>query len=534
MKRSICLTLFLFFIPFSLMRSTSDYDWNGSDLDWFRSGIGYQIYVSSFCDSNGDGIGDLKGLTGKLDYLNDGRPGGNDLGISVIWLTPIFTSSSVHGYDTLDYFSIDPRFGTMDDFKTLVKEADRRGIKIILDLVLNHCSDRHPIFEEAKEKDSPKRAWFTFSGKNKVWHTWRDTAFSKLGKNDYYWATFTRTMPDWNLANPEVTHYFYDIADFWLETGIGGFRLDAARHLIEEERGDTAETMNTSSTLKWLSAFRKHTYAVQPRSVVIAEIWDTPESVARYTDPAGGNITGGFNFEAQSALTRIREKGAEDYGSTLRTTSSLLRRPGTEIPFTSNHDMKRLANAFMSDDDRKAAARILLMSPGTPFIYYGDELGIESPSATDDAYRTAMSWNDGSSAGFGTRSPMNGLSKDKERLNVEAELKDPGSILNTYRETIALRASLPEYGLGEYVYLPSTREVLNFFVRTPHRRYFVAISISAAAQNLTVRDGDWRSGLYFTKDQMLTFTETGKKRGTFSQGNLGVIGPRELRVFEVQ
>lgn len=534
MRRKTAMLIVLVLIPFTLVKKTADYEWNGPALDWFRSGVGYQIYVPSFCDSDGDGIGDLNGIRSKLDYLNDGKPGGDDLGIDVIWLSPIFESSSLHGYDTIDYFAIHPKFGTMDGFTALVNDAKKRGIRIVLDLVLNHCSDRHPFFMDAKaDKNSPKRSWFMFYKENRVWRTWRDTAFSRLGKNDYYWATFDRTMPDWNLSNPDVTAYMYGIADFWLDKGIGGFRLDAVRHLIEVPAQDgSAQTMNTDATLAWLSAFRKHTSRTKPDSVLIGEIWESPETVVRYSDPAEGNITGGFNFGAQEALTKLFSEGADSYASVIERTASQLRTPGRDIPFTSNHDMMRLANAFDSDEQRKAAARVLLMTPGTPFIYYGDELGTEAPSASDAGYRTVMSWKNGPNAGFGTRTAANGLAPGYQTKNVEDELRDPASILNAYRETIALRRSLPEYGIGSFVYIPSEKELLVFAVRTPHRRYLAAVNLSAKPQTIRIAGTAWKKELDFAEDRTVTFREPGKDAAAGSP-EPGQVKPWELKVSEI-
>lgn len=510
MKKFLILTAFMICIMAAHPQAAVDSELNGKVIDWFRNGIGYEIFFSSFYDSDGNGIGDIKGVIEKLDYLNDGQPGGNDLGVDFIWFTPIFSSPTQHGYDIIDYYTINKRYGTLDDFRLLVKEANKRGIRIILDLVLNHCSEKHPFFIEAKnDKNSPKRKWFTFSDRDHKWRTWQDMTFTKIGENDYYWSTFGRSVPDWNAANPEVKKYLFDIAEFWLKEGASGFRLDAIRHLIEEQNGETAVTTNTESTLRWLNEFRKKVSSVRPEAVIIGEVWDTPENVAMYSDPVKGNITGGFNFTAEMALANIYKTSAEAYGRTLERTKSLLTKNGVDVIFTGNHDMMRLANSFTSDEERKAAARVFLLTPGTPFIYYGDELGIEAKAKGDVQYRTIMSWSPEPNAGYTTGTAKGIMSKDWEKRNVAAQIKDKKSIFNTYREMILLKKSIPEYGLGRYVYSHSNGNILNFFVKTPNHRYFVAINIAKSTEKLSLAGGEWVTALGLTKDSGITLKEFG-------------------------
>ena len=244
-------------------------DWNGR--------VWYEVFVRSFADGNGDGIGDLRGLTAKLDYLNDGDPATtSDLGITGLWLMPVMESPSYHGYDVIDYRKVEQDYGTSADFKALLAAAHKRGIKVIVDLVMNHTSSQNPWFKDAQTPGSKHDDWYVWATENPgylgpdgqlVWH--------QLGKRWFY-GVFSENMPDLNLRNPAVTAELKDIARFWLQDmGVDGFRLDAAKHLIEDGRVQT----NTPETLAWLKDFKASVDAAKPGSLLVGEVWD-PASIA--------------------------------------------------------------------------------------------------------------------------------------------------------------------------------------------------------------------------------------------------------------
>jgi alpha-amylase len=249
------------------------------DPVWWHDRVFYEVFVRSFADSDGDGIGDLRGLIERLDDLNDGDPGTtSDLGVTALWLMPVAASPSYHGYDVTDYLTIEPDYGTNEDFRTLVDEAHARGIRIVVDLVMNHTSREHPWFLEARERGSEREAWYVWSDERPdvagpagrpVWHRDGDR---------WYYGYFWEGMPDLNVSDPGVTAELEAIAATWLtEMGVDGFRLDAARHLIE----DGAELDNTPETFEWLQAFRSTVRETKPDALVLGEVWDATSVASR-------------------------------------------------------------------------------------------------------------------------------------------------------------------------------------------------------------------------------------------------------------
>ncbi len=264
---------------------------------WWNDTVYYEIFVRSFADSNADGKGDFNGITAKLDYLNDGNPQTTtDLGVTGLWLMPIHPSPSYHGYDVTDYYAVNPDYGTLDDFKRLLNEAHKRGIRVSIDFVINHTSIEHPWFVASKDPTSNKRDWYVWADSpgdylgpwgQKVWHP-------ALG-GGYYYGIFWDGMPDLNHNNPQVVEEVKKIAKFWLELGVDGFRVDGARHLIEdgEAQADTAQTH------AWYKQFRPFYKAINPQAMVVAEVWTSSFSVVKYTK--GDETDLAFNFDLASA-----------------------------------------------------------------------------------------------------------------------------------------------------------------------------------------------------------------------------------------
>lgn len=415
---------------------------------WWNDAVFYEIFVRSFNDSRtgplaNDGIGDIQGIIERLDYLNDGDPAtSTDLGITGIWLMPINPSPSYHGYDVTDYTGIQPDYGTREDFIRLMQEAQKRGIRIIIDLVLNHCSSQHPWFTEAQKPDSSKRDWFIWADRptdyrgpwnQRIWHRNADGKY-------YYYGIFSNQMPDLNYRNQEVTHASQEIVKTWLtELNVDGFRLDAIRHLIEN--GPIQES--TPETHEWLRAFNKHYKQVDPNAFTIGEVWASAEDAAAYV---GDQLDTTFDFAlAQAILEAARDGKAQLLAQALGTNAAVfpLNQYGT---FLTNHDQPRIMTQLLkaTKDNRPAAlaraalaAQLLMVMPGIPFMYYGEEIGMVGDKP-DPNIRTPMQWNNEPFAGF-TQGPKPWKPLNQDSETVESQAATSTSLLNTYKKMIRLR-----------------------------------------------------------------------------------------------
>ena len=429
------------------------------DVPWWSERVFYEVFVRSFADSDGDGIGDLRGLTERLDYLNDGDPsGGDDLGITGIWLMPVAEAASYHGYDVVDYRAIERDYGTLADFRALVTAAHERGIAVIVDLVLNHTSIEHPWFEESRTPGSERADWYIWADEDphygggfgqQVWHPDGDR---------FYYAQFVAGMPDLNLEHPGVTAELDGVAAWWLdELDVDGFRLDAVKHLVEEGR----EQEDTAATHEWLEGFHDRVEAVDPDALLVGEVLDLTLRSASYV-PDAVDVT--FDFEL--ADKTILALSAED-AATLRGTQRdvLEAYPGRAYAaLLSNHDQPRIASQVSDPAALRAAASVLLTNPGLPFVYYGEEIGLTGPKP-DERIRTPLPWDaSGPGAGFTTGTPWEPLEEGWETRNVADSLADPASLLAHYRSLIALRAAHPALVLGSFTALDTGSPALYGFV----------------------------------------------------------------------
>ena len=453
----------------------------GSDgLPWWSDAIFYQIFVRSFYDSNGDGIGDFNGITEKLDYLNDGDPKTTtDLGISGIWLMPINPSPSYHGYDVTDYYDVNSDYGTMDDFKRLLDEAHKRGIYVIMDLVLNHTSVEHPWFQEARDNpESARHGWYVWADENpKYYGPWGQKVWHPMGSG-YYYAIFWSGMPDLNYTNPEVTAEMQNVVAFWLrDVGIDGFRLDAARHLIED--GEKQE--NTEATHTWWENFRLQSKAINPNAIAIGEIWTSNSAVAQYVE--GDELDMAFNFDLATQILDTVEGG---YGRALRDAILLSYTsfpPGTYATFLTNHDQNRVMDQLAGDaNEARLAATVLLSIPGTPFIYYGEEIGMTG-SKPDEMIRTPLAWSgEDDKAGFTTGRPWEAINSEYAEVNVATQSADPGSLLSHYRTLIHLRNDHVALRVGEYIPVDAGNTSVLAFLRVSQEEVvLVVVNLSEEA-----------------------------------------------------
>jgi glycosidase len=435
---------------------------SAGELPWWNDRVFYEIFVRSFYDSDGDGIGDLRGVIEKLDYLNDGDPTTTeDLGITGIWLMPVQEATRYHGYDVDDYRAINNQYGSADDLRELVQAAHTRGIAVIVDLVLNHTSYLHPWFQASLRGEAPYADWYVwrdadpgFRGPDnqQVWHEYEER---------YYYGVFWSGMPDLNLTNPEVTAELYDIARYWLEElGVDGFRLDAVKHYVE----DGAEQENTQATLDWARAFNRHVAAVKPSALTVGEIWSSSFDVARYV-PDAVNLA--FEFDLATAMVSSVQGRNPGGVQSITERAQELYPSGQYATFLTNHDQNRVMSDLRGDvPSAKVAASLLLLSPGVPFLYYGEEIGMMGVKP-DERIRTPMQWtNTRLTAGFTTaNAPWQPLADEGLDFSVAAQAGDPDSLFSHYRTLIHLRNSSPALRRGEWIEVSSDNRRVYAFLR---------------------------------------------------------------------
>jgi len=403
---------------------------------WWNDTVFYEVFVRSFYDSNGDGKGDLQGLIQKLDYLNDGDPDTHDdLGVTGIWLMPINPSPSYHGYDVTDYYDVNPDYGTLDDMKQLLEEAHKRDIRVIMDLVLNHTSAKHPWFIDAKDVNSPYHDWYIWSKEDPGYlGPWNEKVWIKASNGLYYYAMFWDQMPDLNYRTEAVTDEMEKVVSFWLkDVGVDGFRLDAARHLIE----DGTNQANTPETHAWFKDFRPFYKGINPQAITVGEVADTSFSAVSYIK--GDELDLVFNFDlGNSIMTAVNGGDAAKLSNALSFENGLFEN-AQMATFLTNHDQNRVMSVFGNDVEKgKAAATVLLTMPGVPFIYYGEEIGLTG-SKPDENIRTPMQWSAEKFAGFSTEHAWASPKPGYEKKNVAVQLADAESLLRHYIKLIQLR-----------------------------------------------------------------------------------------------
>jgi maltose alpha-D-glucosyltransferase/alpha-amylase len=474
--------------------------------DWYKDAIFYEVFVRAFADSNGDGIGDLPGLTSRLDYLRD-------LGVDALWLLPISPSPlRDDGYDVSDYCDIHPDYGTLEDYRTLVTEAHRRGLRIVVELVPNHSSDQHPWFQASRDPSHPEhekyRDWYVWSDSGTEYGDARIIFLDYEGSNwsyderrgQYYWHRFFHHQPDLNYDNPEVQRAMMRVLQFWLDQGVDGIRIDAPPYLYEREGTSCENLPQTHAYLKRLRAFVD---AYAPGTMLLSEANQWPEDVRPYFGD-GDEMHMNFHFPLMPrifmALARADRTPIEEilartpalpqgcqWGTFLRCHDELT----LEMVTPEERDFmwrfyapeprmrlnlgirRRLAPLLENDPARiKVAHSILLTLIGSPFLYYGDEIGMGDNIWLDDrdGVRTPMQWDAGRNAGFST-APREQLTDPLIEdaiygfgaVNVEAQLADAGSLLNWIKRVLRERKRHPAFGRGKLRLLsPENRAVLAY------------------------------------------------------------------------
>lgn len=415
----------------------------------------YEIFVGSYCDSDGDGCGDLKGIESKLDYISD-------LGCNGIWLTPVMASPSYHKYDTTDYYMIDPAFGTNDDFKALADACHEHGIRLIIDLVINHSSNEHPWFKaaceylralpEGEEPDPavcPAVDYYHFS-REKL-----NGSYSEVPGSDWYYeAVFYYTQPDLNLHNEAVIDELEKVAAYWIGLGCDGFRMDAAMHYDDEV---------SSYNIEFLHDYYEYCRSLDPDFYMVSEVWASEKTIADYYASGTPSF---FNFDAADAEGKLIRAGrgkltAEKFVEACagyEATFGSANPDYIDAPFITNHDMGRVTNALQSKPaDMKMTAGLLLSMSGSPFIYYGEEIGMKSKGQADENKRLHMNWDGTSYRESATGAEVTGVCLDPVGADtdisqsfapVSEQTGDPDSIYTYYKEALAVRNAYPEIARG--------------------------------------------------------------------------------------
>lgn len=409
--------------------------------NWQR-GAFMEIFVRAYKDSDGDGVGDLKGLTQQLDYLKD-------LGIKGIWLMPVTTNADGdHGYATTDFRGIDPAYGSLEDFDELLRQAHARGIGVVMDYVINHSARHHPMFINALKDGaaSPFYDWFVWEKDAPPgWDIWGKNPWTQTHKGHYF-GTFGKHMPDFNFKNPAVLAYHQDSLRFWLNRGLDGFRLDAVPHLVENR----AKDWNDQPESRRITGDLRALITAYPQRHVVCEATANPQVYAA-ADICGSAFA--FGLEHKLVKAAKGDKKAIQYVADYFTTA-----PQTMATFVANHDI--FAGARLWDQLRgnvaqyKLAAASYLLQPGTPYIYYGEEIGMAGIKGLegDEPLRAPMSWTaDKRGAGFTTSSkPFRPVAPNVARYNMAAQQADPQSLLSFYKSMLALRNTLPSLASGSY------------------------------------------------------------------------------------
>ena len=418
-------------------------------VPWWQTAVFYEVFVRSFADSNGDGIGDFDGLRAHLDDIDL-------LGATALWLMPIAKSPSYHGYDVTDYTAVEPDYGSLDSFKALVAAAHERNIKVVIDFEANHTSIDHPWFQDAL-KGGAHHDWYLWSDTDPGWPNpigagdpWRA---SKAG---YYYALFWEGMPDLNLRNRDVTRELDRIAESWVALGVDGFRIDAARHLIED---GPDQQVNTPETHAWLQGFRNDLDITQAGMttgpLVVGEVADAERTSGGYV--TDGSLDMSFDFEIGPAIMNAIAHG--DASSLLTSEGSIAKAypNGGAGTFLTNHDQPRVMTQLRGDATAaRLSAETLLTAPGTPFIYYGEELGMTGPKP-DEQIRTPYPWTAAAPGyGFTTGTPWEPFGDGAATANAANEAADPTSLLTTYTSVIALRRRHPELASAPFIPVDSS------------------------------------------------------------------------------
>ncbi|HNP17806.1 MAG TPA: alpha-amylase family glycosyl hydrolase [Fulvivirga sp.] len=480
--KKLTLQIVLFLISLLVLFSCNEQLENNQHVnaEWPADGIAYEIFVQSFYDSNGDGIGDIPGMTAKLDYLKE-------LNVDAVWLMPIMPSPSYHKYDVVDYKGIDPAYGTMDEFKQFVTEAHSRNIKVIIDFIINHTSSQHPWFKNAKTgPDSKYRDYYVWANKDSIaqqiakketsfdsdnitqWHAVEGDTLA-----DHYYGFFYGGMPDLNFDNPTVRNEIYSIGRYWLQdVGVDGFRMDAAKHIYPDDRAEDNHAFWTE--------FKQEMQKIKPDVYIVGEVWANAKTQAPFVK----GFSALFNFDlAFSILESVnREKvvtaSIDKHGWQIDSTQSFINKIVsndniyqdvnpyyTDAIFLSNHDQNRAMSVLGNNTEKaKLAAAIMLTLPGTPYIYYGEEIGMKGMKP-DENIREPFLWEPYNNDIGRTKWITPVYSTDSTLNPLSIQKLDSNSLFSYYQKMISVRIEQPILALGDISQLTLDNKNLLVYLR---------------------------------------------------------------------
>lgn len=458
----------------------------------------YEIFVYSFYDSDGDGIGDINGIISKLDYINDGDDTtDSDLGFNGIWLMPIMPSTTYHKYDVTDYYNIDPQYGTLEDFKKLIEECHKRGIDLIIDYVFNHTSAKHPWFEEAVSylesldegsepnlEECPYVGYYNFTKEYNGSNTYHKAGTS----NWYYECVFWDQMPDLALENEMVRKEIEDITKFWLDLGVDGFRLDAAKEYYSGEKDRNVEVLN------WFTDYVK---SVKEDAYIVAEVWEEQTAIATYYE---SGIPSLFNFPLSMhnglIINSVRKLGTSTGKSFAKNLVSMYEKYEAanpnyiDAPFISNHDTTRVsAQCVNNEDQMKMSAGVLLTMNGSPYVYYGEEIGMNSMGSKDENKRLPMAWSATDTQGI-TDAPLNADQVVQKFKPLDEQIKDPLSLYHYYKRAVRIRNENPEIARGELSMLEElcTKDIAAIKKTYEGSEIVIIYNMSQEPSNISLKD----------------------------------------------
>ncbi|WP_243385791.1 glycoside hydrolase family 13 protein [Bacillus kexueae] len=550
---------------------------------WWKEAVAYQIYPRSFMDSNGDGIGDLQGIISRLDYLKD-------LGIDVIWICPIFQSpNDDNGYDISDYQAILNDFGTMEDFDELLEEVHKRGMKLILDLVINHTSDEHPWFIESRSsKDSPKRDWYIWrdgKGADEP-NNWESIFGGSAWEFDeeteqYYLHLFSRKQPDLNWENEEVRKALYDMVNWWLDKGIDGFRVDAISHIKKEDglqdmpnpKGlqyvpSFDKHMNVNGIHRYLEELKRETFAKYDIMTVGEANGVKIEDADLWVGEENGKFNMVFQFEHLDLWDAKTKKRIDivELKKVLTKWQKGLENKGWNALYIENHDIPRIVSTWGNDEQywRESATALgatYFFMQGTPFIYQGQEIGMTNVqfetieeyddvrdknlyrikraegvpheeimqyiwASSRDNSRTPMQWSNEKNAGFTTGKPWIGVNPNYETINVKAQEADANSVLSFYKEMIQLKKNNDVFTYGTYDLLVEDHPAIFAYTRTLDHEKIVVVS------NLSEKDATFTSEFTVKYEGLLLYNYPVEMHEASKSITLKPYEARVYRVYE--
>ncbi|MFV8464486.1 glycoside hydrolase family 13 protein [Flavobacterium sp. LB1P62] len=548
-----------------------------NDPKWWKEAVVYQIYPRSFKDSDGDGVGDLKGIISKLDYVKS-------LGIDAVWLNPIYTSpNDDNGYDISNYREIMKDFGTMEDFDLLLKEMHKRDIKLVMDLVVNHSSDEHEWFKQSRssrdnkyrdyyhwwpaEKGKPPYRWSFFDVNSDAWKYDTQT-------DSYYLHYFSQKQPDLNWENPKVRYEVYDIMKFWLDKGIDGFRMDAFQFASKDTTWPELPKGYEKNIIKYygvgphlheyLQEMNREVFSKYDIMTVAEGAGSSPEDAMQFVDPDRKELNMAYHFESVDIGTHLKDFGLVKYKEIFSRYDEVFKDKGWLSIFLANHDQPRMVSKFGNDtpEFREISSKMLstfvMTMRGTPYYYYGDELGMVNIrfNSIDDYHdvdtrnkyiglknkggdlnaflegqkqtsrengRTPFQWNDTQNAGFTSGTPWLKVNPNYKTINAEAEEKDPNSVLNYFRKLVQIRKKEPTLVYGKYTLLDKENPNVYAYTRELDGKKLLVLL------NFTDKNSTYKIGISVAKSKIILDNYAGTKK---LKNN--ILRPYEAIVIELK